>query len=904
MTKLYYTDDMGGFCMENPEGISGLYFPLAGRHALKSVVTPTYAGDAKTDQNHFLLTPKSIRNLTDDMDSRNFLLVMEDELWSATGASAAQLANRFTDKEDTLQLYGSRMKQRTVRGHKTKPLEAEVTMISLLDHPAELMRVKITNTGKEPVAFTPVAAIPVYGRSADNLRDHRHVTSMLHRASVTEYGIVLTPTLAFDERGHVPGDTTYYVYGADQDGKAPVGFLADTDSYIGEGGNFLRPASLLSMADTRWQKAGDHVDGREVTGVLRFADVTLKGGESVSFEILMGLCDTKEKIMQAFESCNTAEKAADCIKASDDYWKELIPLHVHTGSREFDRFMEWVAFQPQLRRIFGCSFLPHHDYGKGGRGWRDLWQDCLALLLTEPEGIGKLLLNNFAGVRLDGSNATIIGDAPGEFKADRNGIPRVWMDHGFWPFLTLRLYMDRTGDLEILEQNVGYFKDALSLRAESRDEGFDPGEGVFQRTQSGEAYKGSVIEHLLLQNVTAFFDLGEHGIMRLRGADWNDALDMAKERGESVAFSCAYAGNLRDIADYLQLYKEKTKAEKVSLLKELDILLSKENEALFGDVDACRKLLYNYMEAVSGRVSGEKTTWSVDEIARRLRAMSDALMERIRRQEWITQDDLGWFNSYYDNSGRSVEGMFERDGKKQVRMMLTGQVFSVMSGTATKEDTKKIIKSADAYLYDEAIGGYRLNTDFEELKTDMGRMFGFAYGEKENGAVFSHMAVMYANALYQRGFADAGYKALHTLYRASADYTKSKIYPGVPEYFNNDGRGLYHYLTGAGSWYLLTVITEMFGIRGRAGDLVLSPNLLKEQFDDSGRASVDIPFAGTDLTVVYQNVGGKEWGEYAIEKAVLDQEKTYSARDGAVLIPKADLKALGEGRHVIEVTLS
>ena len=35
----------------------------------------------------------------------------------------------------------------------------------------------------------------------------------------------------------------------------------------------------------------------------------------------------------------------------------------------------------------------------------------------------------------------------------------------------------------------------------------------------------------------------------------------------------------------------------------------------------------------------------------------------------------------------------------------------------------------------------------------MGRMFGFAYGEKENGAVFSHMAVMYANALYQRGFA-------------------------------------------------------------------------------------------------------------------------------------------------------
>ena len=53
-------------------------------------------------------------------------------------------------------------------------------------------------------------------------------------------------------------------------------------------------------------------------------------------------------------------------------------------------------------------------------------------------------------------------------------------------------------------------------------------------------------------------------------------------------------------------------------------------------------------------------------------------------------------------------------------------------------------------------GGYRLNTDFKEEKFDLGRMFGFAYGEKENGAVFSHMTVMYANALYQRGVYPGG----------------------------------------------------------------------------------------------------------------------------------------------------
>ncbi len=40
--------------------------------------------------------------------------------------------------------------------------------------------------------------------------------------------------------------------------------------------------------------------------------------------------------------------------------------------------------------------------------------------------------------------------------------------------------------------------------------------------------------------------------MKLHGADWNDALDMAWDKGESVAFTCAYAGNLLDIAKCLR----------------------------------------------------------------------------------------------------------------------------------------------------------------------------------------------------------------------------------------------------------------------------------------------------------------------------------------------------------------
>ena len=54
----------------------------------------------------------------------------------------------------------------------------------------------------------------------------------------------------------------------------------------------------------------------------------------------------------------------------------------------------------------------------------------------DPGGVRQMVVSNYGGVRIDGTNATIIGSGQGEFIADRNGISRVWMDHGVWPFLT------------------------------------------------------------------------------------------------------------------------------------------------------------------------------------------------------------------------------------------------------------------------------------------------------------------------------------------------------------------------------------------------------------------------------------------------------------------------------------
>ena len=68
---------------------------------------------------------------------------------------------------------------------------------------------------------------------------------------------------------------------------------------------------------------------------------------------------------------------------------------------------------------------------------------------------------------------------------------------------------------------------------------------------------------------------------------------------------------------------------------------------------------------------------------------SKDVTDHIRSQEWIDGKDSeeGWYNSYYDNHGEAVEG-FQHE---QVRMMLTGQVFSIMGNVATDAQIRKIV---------------------------------------------------------------------------------------------------------------------------------------------------------------------------------------------------------------------
>lgn len=904
MKKGYtYIDKYGSFRLENPEDTSFLYFPLAGESGLKSSITPLLGGDSKIDQNTFLLQPTSAEELHNLKSTRNFWCVFEDGIWSATGNSSEAEYLRSINQADESVLEAGLMWHKLECKSPKHGLKSTITSFVPCDKRTfEIMEVTLENTSDSDVTFTPVAAIPIYGRSADNVRDHKHVTSLLHRTLVTKWGLQVTPTLTFDERGHKKNTLTYFVYGSEKQGVGPAYVCPRIMDFIGEGGSLTCPKSLLTLEREEvseqntdkveekfgniWKSEGFEDGGWETIGALRFEQMTLKSGEKVSYQIFMGITEKEnrdaemESLMAEYAGKDAVDKALCQLK---EEWIKKVNVHYETGNEDLNGYLYWVTFQPILRRIYGCSFLPYHDYGKGGRGWRDLWQDCLALLIMEPEGVRDMLISNYGGVRMDGTNATIIGQKQGEFVADRNSIVRVWMDHGLWPFMTTEFYVKQTGDIRLFEQQVPYFKDALCFRGQGRDEKWDASQGTWQlydnkaesstekvaaETCQGNVAQGTILEHILLQNITAFYDVGDQGHMKLRGADWNDGFDMAVENGESVAFTAAYGGNLAQIAKLVRKYAKEVNAT-MQFHEEVATLLVGHGE-IYDSVKDKQVFLQKYYGIVKHSLSGKKVTCDLMALADVLDEMSSWIKEHIRQTEWVSTPEGSFYNGYYDNHSRKLEGVFSTG----TRMTLTGQVFPIMSGTATDEQVRQITEAADKLLYQSHAGGYCLNSDFHEVKDDMGRAFGFAYGHKENGAVFAHMAVMYGNALYRRGFIKEGYKAINALYKQSVDFESSCMYPGLPEYFSERGRGMYPYLTGSASWLMMTMVTEVYGVRGEFGDLAIAPKLLDEQLDGMGELGIELMFNGVKLHVKYRAENREKRGK---QQGALVESKVYTA---------------------------
>lgn len=131
-------------------------------------------------------------------------------------------------------------------------------------------------------------------------------------------GVEVSPVLSFDERGHQKNYMTYYVCGVGKNGEAPKDFYPVIEDFVGEGGNFERPYAVV--CNMEGEKAGKCFDGLEAVGGIRFEEVTLEAGESISYTILIGVTDDKEEIDTLVQHFSTEEKVREELEKVKNYW--------------------------------------------------------------------------------------------------------------------------------------------------------------------------------------------------------------------------------------------------------------------------------------------------------------------------------------------------------------------------------------------------------------------------------------------------------------------------------------------------------------------------------------------------------------------------------------------------------
>ena len=78
------------------------------------------------------------------------------------------------------------------------------------------------------------------------------------------------------------------------------------------------------------------------------------------------------------------------------------------------------------------------------------------------------------------------------------------------------LYGSERG-FDFLKQPQTYFRDVFVKRCQEKDIGWLPEHGNQLLTVDGKVYEGTILEHMLLQNLVPFFNVGNTITSSLRG---------------------------------------------------------------------------------------------------------------------------------------------------------------------------------------------------------------------------------------------------------------------------------------------------------------------------------------------------------------------------------------------------
>jgi len=332
--------------------------------------------------------------------------------------------------------------------------------------------------------------------------------------------------------------------------------------------------------------------------------------------------------------------------------------------------------------------------------------------------------------------------------------------------------------------------------------------------------EGTLFEHLERNLNFTFNDVGPKGFPLIGHADWNDAIDAAgiREKGESVWLGMALVRSLK-------------------ILAELAALIGKDEKA-------------------AGFTSKAK-----------------AMGDRINSLCW----DGEWYTRGYTDDGT----VYGASKNKEGRIYINSQSWAILSGVATPERRKKLLKSVDRYL-DGDHGIALFYPAYSKFDPKLGRISMFSEGTKENAAVFCHAATFHIAAECMAGRGNKAYDSMKKIMpNCQEDYDLYKTEPYAyaeylvgPEHPYLYGEGAFTWITGTGGWTFLAATEYLLGAQRDYDGLGIDPVIPSKW----KKFKITRPFRGAIYDIEVKNPKGVQRG---VKKLLVDGEPV----DGNLIKP-------------------
>ena len=221
-----------------------------------------------------------------------------------------------------------------------------------------------------------------------------------------------------------------------------------------------------------------------------------------------------------------AEKAKICDRAKNKF-------NIQTPLKSLDiLFNEFLVPQVANSRLYGrCGY-----YQTGGAvGFRDILQDCICYMYTNPKEVKRVILDCAAHQYSE-------GDVQHWWHAPRHGVrTKISDDKLFLPYVAT-VYADYTGDTSIFREKIEYLTSNM-LNSDEKSRYEIPEVTAFKETLLGHCERA----------ITSALKYGRHGLLDMGEGDWNDAID--KTKGESVwltMFACVVLNRFKKYSERSQ----------------------------------------------------------------------------------------------------------------------------------------------------------------------------------------------------------------------------------------------------------------------------------------------------------------------------------------------------------------